>query len=363
MKHSNVFGLSRWLWIVVLLGAGCGFIADKDRIVIARMDGEPITRGDLEKALRNMASDERPIIRTKGDVRRALENYIDRELKEQLAETLRKEGKIHVDRDLARAIARAKHPEQFSVMPNPEDYDLDQGDVEAMKQEQEYLIDDEVRRLEAEQAVYIRIGEAVENGTLQPTEEQYRAEYELRKDDLQHHEQIIFSGVIVPGSDDASIGAATAIRGRLALGESPDDIARDYHELKAQAITTGLENDPANMKYAGFWQQASGAEPGGILGPIFVTGWEALRKNAQGQTIAEPIPNGLLVCKVTNHVPSEQKTLEEAKPDLIQTILYAQMMDLLRKEHGVEIYEDKLPDPSMYEAGESIMMKKPASGG
>ena len=358
MKYVKTFRMSRWLWVAVLIGAGCGYIADKDRIVIAKVDGEPITRGDLEKALRNMSSEERPIIRTKGDVLRALENYIDRKLKEELAETLRKEGKIHVDRDLARGIARAKHPEQFLEMTNPGDYELTQTDLEYMKQEQEYLIDDEVRRLEAEQAVYIRIGEAVEDGTLQPSEEEYQAEYELQKVNLEHHERIAFSGVLVPGSEGSSVGAAKAIRGRLAAGDSADDIARDYRDVNARTIASGLENDPTNPKYAGFWQQAHGAEPGDILGPIFITGWEAVRQNAQGQTVAEPLPDGLLVCKITDHVPAVPKTLEEAKPDLVRNILYARMMELLRKQHGVEIYENKLPDPSMYEASESIMMKK-----
>jgi len=346
----------------VVLGAGCGFIADKDRIVIAKMDGESITRGDLEKAIRNMSSDERPMIRTKGDVRRALENYIDRKLKEQLAETLRAEGKIHVDRELAAQLARAKHPEQFLDMTNPGDYELDETDVRYMEEEREYLIDDEVRRLEAEQAVYVRIAEAVENGTLQPSEQEYQEEYEVRKESLKHYERIAFSGVLVPGSDDPSVRAATAIRGRIATGDSPDDIANDYREMNVQPIESGLENDPTMPKYAGFWQQASGAEPGDILGPIFVTGWQAARQNAQGQTVFAPLPDGLLVCKVTGHESAVQKTLEEAKPDLIQPILYGRMMDMLREQHGVEIYEDKLPDPSMYEAGESIMMKKPASG-
>lgn len=360
MKSHTYFLHARWLVFAIVFSAGCGFIADKDRIKIAKIDGEYITRGDLAKVIREMAPDERPIIRTRGDVRRALENYIDRTLKENLAKELKEQGKIHVDREVARQVARAKHPEQFMQIINPEEYGGREGDEEYLQQEQEYLVDEEVRRLEAEQSVYVKIQESVESGALKPTDEQFQAEYDLRKDELKHFERLAFKGILIPDSGEASVQAAAAIRGKLATGGDVESIVSEYRDLGAQVLQSGLENDPANPKYAGFWQQASGANPGDILGPIYITGWEAIRQNAQGKTVAERLPDGLLVCEVTDHVAPTQKTLEEAKPDLIRDILYARMMELLREQHGVEIYEDKLPDPSMYESGQSIIQQRPS---
>jgi len=362
VKFPKLFRMSRWLWLVVVLATGCGFIADKDRIRIAKIDDEYITRGDLAKVIREMAPDERPIIRTRGDVRRALENYIDRTLKEDLAEELREQGKVHVDRERARQVARARNPEQFLEIKNFEEYGREQGDEIYLKQEQEYLVDEEVRRLEAEQAVFVKIEEAVESGALRPSDEEFKAEYELRKEDLKHFERLAFEGILIPGSGEASVRAATAVRGQLASGEELEAIVDQYRDVSAQVLESGLEHNP-DPKYVGFWQQASGAQTGDILGPIFITGWEAIRQNAQGRTVAERLPDGLLVCRVTDFVPAVQKTLEEAKPDLIQDILYARMMDMLREQRGVEIYEDKLPDPSMYDTGQSIVQQQPSVTG
>ncbi len=346
------------LSLVLILAAGCGYIADKDRIRIAKIDDEYITRGDLAKVIREMAPDERPIIRTRGDVLRTLENYIDQTIKEDLAEQLREQGKIHVDRELAREVARAKNPEQFLDIQNPEEYGGQAGDERYFKQEQEYLIDEEVRRLEAEQAVFVKIQESVESGALKPTEEEFQDEYEMRKDELKHFERLAFRGVLIPGSSETIVQAAAAIRGKLATGAEVEALVGEYGHLNAQVLESGLENDPMNAKYAGFWQQASGAQTGDVLGPIYITGWQAIRRNAQGNAVAEQLPDGLLVCRVTDHTSAIQKTLEEAKPDMLRDILYARMMELLRDQRGVEIYENKLPDPSMYESGQSIIQQQ-----
>ncbi|MCC6695466.1 MAG: peptidyl-prolyl cis-trans isomerase [Candidatus Hydrogenedentes bacterium] len=354
---QHVFCVSvKWLLVAVVLGgAGCGYIADKSRIKIATINGKSITRGDLEKVIREMSPDERPNIRTKGDVLKALQNYLDATLKNDLADKLREQGKLHVDRQIAEQVYRSKHPEEFLKMDNPQDYELTPQDLEYMKQEREYGIDEEVKRLEAEQAVYIAIGEAVQSGAMQVSDEEYQEEYELRKDELKHLEKAAFAGIVVPGSEQSSVDAAMSARARLAQGESLDAIAAALTEQGAVRVESGLENNPAEMKYAGFWQQASGAEPGTILGPIFIQGWVRVRQNAQGQEVAEPIPSGLLVCTLTDRVEPVQKSLEEAKQDLVGLILYSKMMDKLRKDANVQVFEDKLPDQSMYDTGQSLV--------
>ena len=54
------------------------------------------------------------------------------------------------------------------------------------------------------------------------------------------------------------------------------------------------------------------------------------------------------MCIIEQRTPPIQKTLEQAKQDLTAPLLYAKMMAELRTKHRVEVYEDKLPDPSMY---------------
>lgn len=70
----------------------------------------------------------------------------------------------------------------------------------------------------------------------------------------------------------------------------------------------------------------------------------------------ERIPDSLLVAQIVDEVPETQKTLEESKPDLTPLILYAKVMDQLRKEHGVSLFEDKLPDPSMYDTSSTSVV-------
>jgi len=346
----------KWVLVTVALaGLGCGYIADKGRIKIATINGEAVTRSDLERVIREMSPDERPIIRTKGDVRKALQNYLDATLKKDLAEKLKEQGKIHVDRKIAEQVYRQKHPEEFLKIERPEDYEMSPQDVAYMEQEREYGIDEEVKRLEAEQAVYTAINEAVQSGAMQVSDEEFEEEYNLRKADLKHFEKAAFVGVIIPGSEQASVEAAMGARSRLAQGESVDTIVASLAGQGAIRIETGLENDPAQFKYAGFWQQASGAEPGKILTPIFVQGWVQVRQNAQGQEVAEPIPSGLLVCTITDRVEPVQKTIEEAKPDLVGQLLYGKMMEKLRKDAGVEIFDDNLPDPSMYDTRQPLV--------
>ena len=335
---------------------GCGYIADKDRIRIATMDGKPITRGDLNKILHDMAPDARPTIRTRGDLLKALQNSIDSRLKRSLADSLKEQGKIHVPRELAERFCLVKHPEQYGMMTNPEDYNLTQRDLDFMKQERELGVDEELKALEDEQAVMFRIDEAMKSGLIQITDEEFQREYETRKGDLKHYEKVSFRGVYLPSASPEASAAAAAIVRRLNMGESVDDVAKAYASAQADILEATLENDPKNRKFAGFWQQAAETQPGAVVGPVVIQGWERGRLDAQGQRVMERIPDSLLVAQIVDEVPEKQKTLEESKPDLTPLILYAKVMDQLRKEHGVSIFEDKLPDPSMYDTSSTSVV-------
>lgn len=337
---------------VTAVYSGCGLVTDKDRIRIAKIGDEYITRGDLKKVIRGMPSDERPEIRTKGDVRNALEQYLDRRVKEGAAEQLAEEGKIHVPRERAEAIFRAKHPELYVKIENPEDYALTQTDLDAWKEEREIGIDRQQRRLLAEEAVYYLIQEALRDGLLTISEDEYRKEYEIRRGSLVHYEYIKVRGVYFPAAQDEgkALEAAAAARQEMTGGASARQIQSKYAGLGAEILEMQLRHDPRlEWKFGPFWQQASGAEEGTVLGPIFIRGWVKQEMDLQGKMVQQYLPDAYLVCEVVEYVPETPKTLEEAKSDLDAVILYTKMLDRLREKSGVEVYEDKLPDPSMYE--------------
>ncbi len=332
-----------------LLAAGCGMIADKDRIKIAIMDGKPITRGDLAKVLREMDPDERPQIRTRGDVRKALENYIDSEIKTRLAEDLKQQQKIHVDRAGAEIVYRMKHPERYIKMSNPQDYNMTEADVKYLEQEREIGVDEELRRLEAEEAIKYRMEDALKSGLIQITDDEYKREFELRKSQLKHYETVSFRGIYIPSASADASKTAVEISKRLKGGEPADALVKAYADGHADLLEATLPNDPRAGKFASFWQQAAGAHPGDVLGPVVIQGWERSRVSPDGHQTMERIPPSFLVFQVVEEVPETPKTLEESKEDLTPIILFAKVMDQLRKEHGVQIYENNLPDPSMYE--------------
>jgi hypothetical protein len=154
---------------------------------------------------------------------------------------------------------------------------------------------------------------------------------------------------VLLASPDAP-AAASAILERLKNGQSIDDVAKEYQNLNADVLEATLDNDPRQRKFAGFWQQASGAHAGDVFGPIVVQGWQRGRTTPDGRQVMEQVPDALLVFQVVQEVPETPKTLEESKDDLAPLIMYAKVMDQLRKEHGIRVFEDNLPDPSMYES-------------
>ncbi|GMU92587.1 MAG: hypothetical protein AMXMBFR4_16450 [Candidatus Hydrogenedentota bacterium] len=334
----------------ILLAAGCGWIADKDRIVIATLEGKNITRGDLDKVIRNMPPDERPPIRTKGDVRKTLANYLDAQVKSKNAKRLQGEGKIHVPRELCEAVYRANHPEAFIEMSNPEDYNLTERDVQYMKEEREIRIDELCERILAEVGIEHLVSQAQEDGSIEITDAEYQNEYEIRKGTLHHPERVTFSGVLIPGASEDVRSAGAEARLKLAQRMPAAEVAKQYKSLGAQVLESELENDPRKFKFAGFWQQASGAEIGAVIGPIFIQDWQAAEEDVQGSQARSLLPSGVLVCVIQDRVDETPKTLEEAKPDLEYNILYAKVMERLRQESGVKIFDDKLPDdPTFYD--------------
>lgn len=329
--------------------SSCFGIIDKERRKIAMLNGKAITRGDFNKVLRDMSPETRPNIRTKGDVRSALQNYLDKRVRYTNAEDLVAAGKISVPREMAEAVLRINKPEIFFEIANPEEYHMSEQDLKHMDEEREIRIDEMLKELEAEEGVLYRINQAVKEQTITVSEDEFQKEFDLRKADLKHPERIAFSGVLIPGDSQEARAASAEVTRKLRAGSTVQDLVNENASLKAEIIEAELEKDPGKVKFAPFWQQASGAQVNDVVGPIFIQGWTQATQDAKGTTSQREYPAGMLTIKVTDRTDETPKTLEEAKPQLQRSILYGKVMDQLRTENGVQIFEENLDDPGMFD--------------
>jgi len=354
MKNVMVRWRLRWvaaaLAALIVLPCGCGVLIDEERIKVADFDGKPFTRGDLRRVIREMPSEERPIIATKGDMLRVLKQYFDTKLKEDLGRRLTMDGTLKVPREVAAAMYDQAHPDALAFMQhaNLAEWEMDDRDLVVMKEERERQIDRIYDKLCGEQAVQYKAREGLSNGTITIPEEEFEKQYALRKDELNHFENVVIEGLCFIQKDAESAAEANALaadaRKRLDAGESLQVIAQERKKDKSAIhLQLALENDPRRPQYRGFWDEASGADIGTLLGPVFIRGWSAGQDEAGNPRF---LPDGFLVCIVRSHAPMRPKTLDEARVELALDMAYTRVMENLRQEHGLVIYEDKLPDPT-----------------
>ena len=337
------------LLIALPLSIGCGLIADKDRIVVARIGDDSITRGDIDRILRNMPDDERPIIQNKWDLQRMLNSYLDDRLKDQIAEELVEEGKISVTREAARDNYLAANPDYAQVyeIKDPTQLGMTPQDIAAVKAEIEFGIDDVQKEMLREAAMQYLLREGVESGTLFVTDEEFEEEYALRKRELINFEAIDFIAIRFPVEVPDAVARAGELRRMIDSGRPFEEVAAAVQEQNPNLIfESTFENNPAKQQFRTFWDAAHGAQEGAVLGPIFLPQHDLLGMDADGQVRVIEQPGAQLVLKVLEHRPERPKTLEEAKPQLASEILYRKLLNRLRQQHRVEVYEDQLPDPS-----------------
>lgn len=346
--------------VLPFTGAGCGMIADTDRIVVAKLDGKTITRRILLDYIYDMKNEERPIIRSRGDYLRVLNQYIDRKIKIPLGQQMADDGKLTIDREAARERFFSKsgdNEEQYRHMwsvpvPKPGEetelmkvYNLQAVDIQAMKNIIEQETDRVVEEMQAEQAVQQLAVEALKSGEITLDAEALKLEYEVNKDQLKTFESISFVGLQFPVSDPQANAEAVKVRQRLDAGEDFDVVLNEYITRNPHfGIRSEIENNPSLTRFQLFWDQVSGAKQGDILGPLYMPESARVRQDATGQTVQEVVPATYLVFEIEQHNPGRTLTLEEATPMLAGPIAYAAMMKRLREQHGVEVFEDKLPD-------------------
>lgn len=327
-------------------------IADKDSIVVATLNGEPITRGDLADVIRQMPDDVRPLIQNQGDLLRTLNKHINDEIMTELSKQLKAEDKIQADRNLARQNYFQKHPELRSVyqIHDPTAIPgMTQGDVVAVKAEIEFGVDEEEEILLREEALRYKIEEAVQARAVSFTEEEFNREYLMLKGGLVKFEFVDIIAIQFPVAEPGAIEEAAKARQRLDRGEPFDEVLAAYMERNPSfGLRSALENNPASTKYRQFWDVVTGCRVGQQFGPLFMPERQQFGEADDGTTQMQTIPPVHLVLEVLDHSPEMPMTLDEARPAITSSLLKRKVTEMLRAEHRVEVYPDKLPRPEGY---------------
>lgn len=233
-------------------------------------------------------------------------------------------------------------------------YELTPEAIQFQKDVIEQGTDRELERLLGERAVMFLATEAYQNKELTLDEDALRMEYDLSKNDFKTLERMTILGLQFPTAQEGSSAEASAVRQRLNDGESFDAILDSYLSKSMNyGIESVIENNPELDRFRGFWQEASGAQVGEIRGPVFMPEYARMKTNAQGQVEQAIVPECYLVFKVIEYAPESVRPFEEALPYVAPTVAFSEMMELLREQRGVKIFEDKLPTP---QGGTSTML-------
>jgi hypothetical protein len=359
----NGSGLARMTFLVllscaVLCCASCGFIADKDLIKIAKIQDKYITRGDLAKVIRDTPDDERPIIRNKGDLLRVLNDYIDELIKTPLSQDIEQkleaEGKTLVDRKAAMQKYFSEHSEdnyaEMYAAENGEAIGMNSIQLNAIKQQIDLAIDRVLEKMRGDAAVMLRAVEELKKGSLTITDEEFQREYALRKDELKKFEWMKFRALRFRTDMENAEGEAATVRKRLDAGESFDKLVEEYEARnKDFVLTSEIENNPGLARFQQFWSNASGAQKGDVMGPVFLPEYQIMSNpDSQGKASVVNMPAAYLVLQVQDVLPETTLSLDESKGRIAPSIVVSKMMAQLRQEAGVEIYEKNLPDPGVF---------------
>lgn len=348
------FTVGSLLSVLLVVVTGCGMIADKDRIVIATLDGNNITRGDFAEILRKMTDEDRPFIQNKADFLDALNDYIDDRIKSSLSEKLQKERKISISREVSSAVYFESFPEYRQIYEGRgageslvETMGVSEGELVALRAEIEFGIDDVENKLLREEALRYTVDEAVREGSLEILDEEFQRAFEASGTGLKRLEMIEFQAILIPEKQPEALREAGDIRRRLDAGESFELIAEKYRSKNpASILEATLQNDSESMKFRAIWEAVSSRGERDIVGPVFLPSFEQVRGGSAGRTQSTAMPNSYIVIKILSHTPESEMTWQEARSDLRPGLRARKMLDRLRDERGVEVFEKHLPDPS-----------------
>ena len=341
-----------WIFLCTLMVAvsGCGMLTDQDRKVVAEVHGEEITRADIRKLLRDMTDEERPIIQTQEDLLNTVNKHLNSVVLSDIANQLRSEGKIELSRDLGKEAYLKKFPEfrGLETLVESGTSEFTQGQIEAMKAQVAFGVDDEMEKLYQEAALTYTVKEYIKANKPKIPEEDFAAEYERVKESYKTYEYIAFTALRIPNQKGAQEECIKA-RQRILDGESFDAILSEYLAIDRQfGMRSAFENNPSKTQFTQFWHKVTGCKVGDIIGPLYLPSHDQVRKRPDGSYENFEAPASWLVLEVEEHRDPTQKTLEEAKPDMAMSLLRQQVLDSLRDDHGVKVYPEALWRPEGY---------------
>lgn len=351
LPKLTAIGFSLLITITLAInGVGCGAIADPDRRIIATFDGENIRRGDLRDVIRDMSDEERPLIQSREVLLETLNNHLNQRVLIAEARELRIDRLITVDREQARQIYFAKHPEFINVerMTDPSVMGITQNDLIALQAELEFGIDDEEELLYQAAAFEYRLQEYITTANPKIEEYQFQDAYNEQKDSLFTFELVDFIGIRFPLGPGAQQEAIKA-RKRIDDGESFDSVLEGYMRINPDfGARAAFENNPAKPRFMQFWYGVTGSKKGDLIGPVFLPSHEQVRQAADGSMERNQMSDAWVILEVLDSQPPRQKTLEESKQDLIAPILRDRVMEQLRDAYGIEVFPDELWRPEGY---------------
>jgi hypothetical protein len=290
-----------------------------------------------------------------------LEQYIDKEIKIPLGIELAAKGEIKVDRDAVReeffktagdkeetyrhmwAIPVPKPGEESQLM---QIYNLTAQEIQAVKDMIEQETDVMLEKLQGDQAVSYLAQKAFLAKELVLDEEDLKMEYEVNKENFKSFESLTILGIQFPTAQPGSSAEASKVRERLNAGEAFEDILNEYLAKDIRyGIESVIENNPSLERFKGFWQEASGAAAGDVLGPTYMPDYGRVSKDASGQAVQETVPECWIVFKVLEAKPAAILPFEEVRGYVSAPVAFTEMLNKLREEKGVKIFEDKIPEP------------------
>lgn len=357
-----------WHYITIaglMATIGCGVVGDRDRLPMARIGDREITRGDMRMAVRKMPPEEKPSIRTKGDVRSALNSYLDDELQRLEAAKLAESGEISADPDVAAQRYFAKNPDIMDVREIGSVSELPvaitEAELDNMKEAIDLGIEMEQRAMLSDIAMGYLVRQAYQTGRYEISDSEWEREYSIQKTNLMHPPRAKLKGVAFPAVDESAAQAAAEFRQRIDQGADFDDLLAEYAATNRGApIEQEMQYDPNVPQLQSVWETIQGASAGTIFGPVSIAPRTVTVQDEAGNPRQQPIPPTFLVGKVLSYTEPTQMTLEESKPVLASSVLYVRVMEELRQKYDVEVIEKNLYTPDAAAVGGAGPVRDPS---
>lgn len=350
----------------------CAQLADRNNVRVAKVDGEYITRADFYDYIRSFPEMTRPKINNTADMLAVLNRMVDGRVKSQYVDPvimskLNDEQRASV---LAETEARARETfflrlgDQAEQMRAVWEMEIPANDqptelmnvygltADSLRETQAFIREQSAiiqRELLADQAVTIMAGQALQAGEIAVDPKALELEFAFQRENLVLPESVTFTGIRIAVREPGSLEKAQAVRQRLDSGESFDLIAQGFRAQNPDSVTQNtLQRSEASQSFEEFWNTIGTAAPGDTAGPILMPSYQQMAVDASGQQRPMQVAETYMIVRVDAREPERAMTLQEATPRIAPPLIVAEMMKSLREKHGVEIYEDKLPEAGQF---------------